>query len=107
MNKERLKGNSELLILAVLERGPMHGYALSQMLQNSMPGMFSFGVGMLYPLLHKMEKKKRIKGEWKDTAGAKRRLYSLTERGKKELAKEKKEWQRFSGALSTLLHPMQ
>lgn len=106
MNKERLKGNSELLILALLERGPLHGYALSQMLKNSMPDMFRFGVGMLYPMLHKMEKKKIIKGEWKETASAKRRMYSLTQKGRKELAKEKKEWGRFSNALSSLLNPI-
>jgi len=55
MNQQLLKGHSRLLVLAALNKQPMHGYALSEYLQVEMAEAFKFGVGMIYPLLHKLE----------------------------------------------------
>lgn len=103
MNKQLLKGHSELLILAALAREPMHGYALSERLRDELHDLFKFGVGMLYPLLHGMEKKKLIKGEWQAVEGADRRVYSLTKNGRKSLAAQKKEWQTFSSLVNSFV----
>lgn len=95
MNKELLKGNSELIILSSLARRPMHGYALSEWIKEQMPESFKFGVGMIYPLLHRLEQKKLIKGEWRSVEGLERRVYSLTKQGKKILEAKKVEWKMF------------
>lgn len=104
MNKELLKGNSEMIILSALASKPMHGYALSQKLQQEMPDMFKFGVGMLYPLLHRLEKKKLITGSWITIDNAKKRVYSLTKKGKKQLTTSKHEWQMFNKTVSKLVN---
>lgn len=104
MNKELLKGHSQLIILAALAKQPMHGYVLSEYLKLEMPDSFKFGVGMLYPLLHTMEKKKLITGEWKDWVGVQRRVYTLTKQGKKDLETKKKEWLAFSSLVGQLVN---
>lgn len=95
MNKELLKGHSELIVLAALSRQPMHGYALSEYAKKQMPGSFKFGVGMLYPLLHRLEKRGLIRGNWRESDGFKRRVYTLTGRGRKTLATKTAEWDAF------------
>lgn len=102
MNSQSLKGHSELLILTALAQAPRHGYALSEYLKGQLPE-FKFGVGMIYPLLHKLEQKKQVKGEWKQVLGADRRVYSLTRQGKKALAAKKKEWRTFSTLITKMV----
>ncbi len=102
MNKESLKGHSELLILAALAQAPMHGYALSEHLKGQIPE-FKFGVGMIYPLLHRLEQKKLVRGEWKEFAGSSRRVYTLTKQGKKMLEAKKREWQAFSNLVTKIV----
>jgi len=96
MNQQLLKGHSRLLVLAALNKQPMHGYALSEYLQVEMAEAFKFGVGMIYPLLQKLEQEKYILGVWEEFAGMRKRVYHLTKKGKKELAVKKKEWQSMS-----------
>ncbi len=104
VSKELLKGNSELLILSALADQPMHGYALSQRLNAIMPGMFKFGVGMLYPLLHRLELRGYITGRWETRDGEKRKkIYTITLSGKKQLARATHEWQMFSHAMNTIV----
>lgn len=96
MDQQLLKGHSRLLILAALRTQPMHGYALSEYLKEEMANTFKFGVGMLYPLLHKLEKEQYIVGRWEDTTGLRKRVYHLTPKGKKELQQKKAEWNSMS-----------
>ena len=104
MNKEQLKGHSTMLILAALEHKPLHGYALSQVLRDSMPDEFKFGMGMLYPLLHKLEKQSFIIGVWQETGNGKRRVYELTRKGKRELSNRKADWGIFQKAITRIVH---
>lgn len=103
MNKELLKGHSELIVLAALASNPMHGYALSEQIKAQMPESFKFGVGMLYPLLHRLEQKDLIVGSWQDSGQQKRRVYSVTKQGKKTLATKKVEWQQFHQLVTKLV----
>lgn len=103
MNKESLKGHSELIILSALAARPMHGYALSEYLKEQMPEAFSFGAGMIYPLLHKLEQKKLVTGEWKDVGGTSRRVYTLTKQGKKMHDAKKREWQAFAKLMTKMV----
>lgn len=103
MDSQALKGHSELLILAALAQYPMHGYALSEYLKQHTDETFKFGVGMIYPMLHKLEQKKFIKGEWRQVLGADRRIYSLTRQGKKMLQAKKREWFVFSSLVTKMV----
>ncbi|MFA5051435.1 MAG: PadR family transcriptional regulator [Patescibacteria group bacterium] len=96
MDQQLLKGHSQLLVLAALQKQPMHGYALSEYLKDEMAEIFKFGVGMLYPLLHKLEKEKYIVGFWEESGGLRKRVYRLTRQGKKELNKKRQEWNNLS-----------
>ena len=104
MNQQLLKGHSRLLILAALNKRPMHGYALSEYLKEEMAEAFKFGVGMLYPLLHSLEKDGFIVGKWEEFAGLRKRVYHLTKKGKKELAAKTREWQTMSKMVWRVVH---
>ena len=104
MDQQLLKGHSRLLILAALRTRPMHGYALSEFLKEEMAETFKFGVGMLYPLLHKLENEKFIVGRWEDTAGLPKRVYHLTTQGKKELREKKHEWNSMSLLMRNIIN---
>lgn len=104
MDQQLLKGHSRLLILAALQTRPMHGYALSEYLKEEMAETFKFGVGMLYPLLHKLEKEKYIVGRWDDAAGLRKRVYQLTTKGKQELREKKQEWKSMSLLVQNIIN---
>lgn len=104
MDQQLLKGHSRLLILAALQTRPMHGYALSEFLKEEMAETFKFGVGMLYPLLHKLEKEKYIAGRWEDASGLSKRVYHLTTKGKKELREKKAEWNSMSLLVQNIIN---
>lgn len=106
MNRQSLKGHSQLIILAALARQPMHGYALSEYLKTEMEAVFKFGVGMLYPLLHQLEKDKLVVGKWQRVVGADRRIYSLTKKGQKQLIAKRAEWRTMSLLVGKLVHQM-
>lgn len=104
MNRQLLKGHSTLLILAVLAKQPMHGYALSEFLKAEMDEAFRFGVGMIYPLLHQLEKERLVVGKWERWPGADRRVYSLTKKGQKQLDSKRAEWKMMAQLVQKLVH---
>jgi PadR family transcriptional regulator PadR len=88
----------------------MYGYELSQAIEQRSGDILSLGKGTLYPLLYNLEAKKLIKGKWEQAdTGRKRRYYSITSKGKSELAKQKEQLKElhtglnlvFEGALAT------
>ena len=85
-----LKGVAPVVVLEILSRGRMYGYELSQAIESRSGDILSLGKGTLYPLLNNLEDKKLIKGKWKQANyGRKRRYYSITGKGKSQLAKQK------------------
>ena len=101
---DNLKSHIEMLVLAALERGPCHGYALIDLIRRLSGGVLSFQEGTVYPLLHRMEQRGLIDAQWQTPpAGRKRRVYQLTEAGSRELAKQRKAWNDYSGAVTALL----
>ncbi|MFC1541121.1 PadR family transcriptional regulator [Candidatus Latescibacterota bacterium] len=77
---------NETLILTALTNGQRHGYQIALEIEEKSLGMFQFNHGTLYPILHKLEKKGYIRGNWKHSEGErKRKYYILTSRGKKYL----------------------
>jgi len=85
-----LKGIAPVVVLEILSRGPMYGYQLSEAIQQRSNDIITLGKGTLYPLLYNLEAKGLIKGRWQTAdSGRKRRYYSITSKGKLELARQK------------------
>jgi PadR family transcriptional regulator PadR len=96
MNRERLKGNLDLLLLSVLAAGPGHGYAIISALRDRSDGTFDLPQGTVYPALHRLEDAGLLISSWADASGRRRRIYGLTEQGAAALASEQAEWRRFA-----------
>ena len=87
-----LKGIAPVVVLEILSRGQMYGYELSQAIESRSGDILSLGKGTLYPLLYNLEAKKLIRGKWQQAeTGRKRRYYSITSKGKDQLAKQKQQ----------------
>ena len=93
---------NELLVLAVLDRGPAHGYQVALSVEERTAGAFSFQHGTLYPILHRLESEGRVRGEWHGR-GRRRKVYEITESGRCELASGAAELERMFRALLGLL----
>ncbi|MET0692431.1 MAG: helix-turn-helix transcriptional regulator [Propionibacteriaceae bacterium] len=103
MAQDRVKGHLDGLLLAVLEAGPLHGYAVIEALQARSAGELTLPTGTVYPALRRLEDAGWIRGTWSTVSGRKRRTYSLTAAGQRELQSERSEWLRFSGTIGSVL----
>jgi len=101
---QALKGHLDMLLLAALEGGPRHGYAVKEALREGSGGRFDLPTGTVYPALHRLEKAGLISGRWSVVEGRRRRSYRLTAPGRRRLARERANWQEFATAVSSLLH---
>ena len=99
-----LQGTLDLLILRTLNTGPMHGWSISERIEQISSDVLQIGQGSLYPALHRLERQGWIKAEWGvSELGRRARFYSLTARGRKQLAIETENWLRFSAAIGSVL----
>jgi len=96
---EALKGHLDLLLLAILENNPAHGYAIIETLRQRSGGTFDLPEGTIYPALHRLERDGLLESEWSEGAGRRRRIYRLTPKGQPALAKRQQEWRQFSRAV--------
>jgi PadR family transcriptional regulator, regulatory protein PadR len=103
MMSEKLKGNLDMLLLAVLAAGPGHGYAIITRLRDRSEGAFDLPEGTVYPALHRLETAGLLDSAWEVVAGRRRRLYRLTTAGEKSLASEATQWRSFSGSVAHVL----
>jgi transcriptional regulator len=95
------KGSAELLILAVLEEGQLHGYDIAREITRRSDGLLTFHVASLYPLLYRLEDRGWISGRWVEKpALRRRRCYRLTAQGKRVLATQRSRWSDFVLALT-------
>ena len=99
MFREALKGHLDLLLLAVLEKGPAHGYAIIESLRTRSGGTFDLPEGTVYPALHRLEKDGLLSSHWSEDSGRRRRVYQLTPRGIESLSRRQAEWRQFSRAV--------
>ncbi|OHB44268.1 MAG: hypothetical protein A2178_00400 [Planctomycetes bacterium GWC2_49_10] len=87
-----LKGVAPVVVLEILSRGSMYGYELSQAIEKRSNEILTLGKGTLYPLLYNLEAKKLVAGQWEDApSGRRRRYYSITSKGKAQLAAQKEQ----------------
>ena len=99
-----LKGVAPVVVLEILSRGPMYGYELSRAIEQRSAEILTLGKGTLYPLLYNLEAKKLVKAKWEESdSGRRRRYYSITGRGKEELAKQKAQLQELTKGLDLVL----
>ena len=103
MKPDAVRGHLDGLILAVLEDGPRHGYAIIEALQARSGGRLDLPTGTVYPALHRLERAGLVRSRWSTQGGRRRRSYELTEAGSRALAGERSSWQEFSTAVSALL----
>jgi len=101
---EFLKGTLDMLILKVVATGPIHGYAISQRIQQISRDFFQVPQGSLYPALHRLEERGWLDAEWKDTdTGREAKFYALTRKGRKQLETEMLHWEQLSDAVALIL----
>jgi transcriptional regulator len=99
-----LQGTLDLLILRTLAAGPMHGWGISQRIQQVTGDVLQIAQGSLYPALHRLEEEGWIEAEWGSSeANRQAKFYELTRAGKKQLAAEEENWQRIAGAVARVL----
>ena len=101
---EVLKGTLDMLILKVVAFGPIHGYAVSQRIQQISRDFFQVPEGSLYPALHRLEDRGWLQAEWEETdSGRDAKFYALTRAGRKRLGAEMVNWERLSEAVALIL----
>ncbi len=99
-SKELKKGSADLLILALIEERPRHGYEIGRMIGERSKGALSYHVASLYPTLYRLEDRGLVEGRWVERAGQRRRrYYRITPNGRKVLAHERTTWQQFFAAI--------
>ena len=103
-NADVLQGTLDLLILKAVSLEQMHGWGISQRIQQFSNGVLEVNQGSLYPALHRLVKRRWLEASWGTSENNRRaRFYRLTAVGKKQLAEETATWRRFSGAVEAVL----
>lgn len=105
MRAETLKGHLDGMLLAALEPGPRHGYAIMEALRAGSGGQFDLPTGTVYPALRRLERAGLVAGTWSEAGGRRRRVYELTPAGRRGLDAERGTWRQFSAAVTALLEP--
>ncbi len=103
MNGEWLKGHLDLLLLAVLQDCPLHGYAIIEALRQRSDGAFVLPEGTVYPALHRLERAGVLSSRWSEETGRRRRVYELTAEGRAALTEFEGDWDRFSRGVDAVL----
>ena len=99
------QGTLELLILRLLSSGSLNGWDIMQRIQLSSGEVLSVTPGALYPALHRLEARNLISAVWRQSDNnRKAKFYGLTARGRKQLDAQRREWERFSGAINLILN---
>jgi len=102
---EALKGHLDALLLAALEAGPAHGFAVMAELRRRTGGTVDLESGTLYPALRRLEEAGLIVGTWTTGPGRRRREYQLTDRGRAALSNERGVWRDFVATIGAVLEP--
>jgi len=103
-NADVLQGTLDLLILKAVSLEPMHGWGISQRIQQISKGVLEVNQGSLYPAVHRLVKRRWLEASWGTSENNRRaRFYKLTPLGRRQLAQETDTWRRFSGAVNDVL----
>lgn len=101
---ELLQGTLDMLILQSLQWGPMHGYGVAQNIRLKSGEVLRVETGSLYPALHRLERQRWVKSEWKTTESRQRaKFYEITRKGKEQLAADHERWQAMVRAIGAVM----
>jgi PadR family transcriptional regulator, regulatory protein PadR len=101
ISRELIAASTEPLVLSLLQRGENYGYAIAEKVRTFSKGEMEWTEGMLYPVLHRLERRGLLKSRWEAVNGErKRRYYSLTAKGRTSLEKRRQEWTTVHNALT-------
>ncbi|MFI7642055.1 PadR family transcriptional regulator [Nonomuraea sp. NPDC049400] len=103
MNPDALRGHMDALLLSVLEREPLHGYAIIEALLERSGGALNVPTGTVYPALRRLERIGYLSSEWATVGGRRRRTYRLTDSGRKHLEGERSAWREFATVIGGVL----
>lgn len=94
INKDLIAASSTPLVLAILAAGDSYGYAILQHVRELSKGSMEWTDGMLYPVLHRLERLGHVEAQWRVVeSGRRRKYYCITSRGRDHLAEERRQWQ--------------
>lgn len=103
IERELMRGAGPVAVLKLLQRGEMYGYQLVEALSQRTRGVLAMGQSTLYPMLYNLEAKGLIEGAWREAdSGRDRKYYRLTDKGRRRLAADTKQWQALAAAMSGL-----
>ena len=103
---ELIQGTLEMLILKALARGPLHGYAVAEWVEQTSQQVLKVEEGALYPALHRLEDRGWIASFWGTSENnRKARYYRLTATGRRQLAQQTSRWEQLVGAINRVLRP--
>ena len=99
-----LQGTLDMLVLRALQLEPMHGWGITERIEQWSEEVLCVGQGTLYPALYRLERQRLIASSWQTTENNRRaRYYALTAAGRKHLERELQSWQRMSRAINLVL----
>lgn len=98
--KELVAASTRPLVLGILARGQNYGYAILKEVARVSAGTLIWQEGMLYPVLHRLEREGLIVASWRSADGRRRKYYALTDRGRQALATERGAWERVHATLN-------
>jgi transcriptional regulator len=105
MKADAVRGHLDGLLLAALEPGPLHGYAVITAVQRRSAGALELRTGTVYPALNRLERTGLLRSRWESAGERRRRCYELTDAGRRALADERTAWQTFTAAIGSVLDP--
>lgn len=105
MRTQELKGHLDLMLLAVIEDGPLHGYAVIEELRRRSGDALDLPEGTVYPALHRLERAGLLESTWDASAGRRRRMYTLTPRGEGTVVERRRDWRTFTQTVEAVLGP--
>ncbi|MBA4860354.1 helix-turn-helix transcriptional regulator [Streptomyces sp. PSKA54] len=105
MKADAVRGHLDGLLLAVLEPGPLHGYAIIAAVQRRSGGILELRTGTIYPALNRLERVGLLSSSWQSVGERRRRCYELTDAGRDALAGERTAWSEFTAAIGSVLNP--
>ena len=104
ISKNLTAASTKPIILGILKQGKSYGYLIITKIKEISGGKLEWSDGMLYPVLHRLEKDEFIRSEWILSEGSRpRKYYEITEKGKKELLIEKEQWVRVNSIVNEVL----
>jgi transcriptional regulator len=103
-SRDLLQGTLDMLVLKSLQLGSMHGWGITERIESGSRNVLELNQGSLYPALYRLEKQGFIRSEWRVTENNRRaRYYALNPAGRRQLAAERANWERLSGAVNLVL----